>query len=148
MSRAIVAAIIVVVALSAAGSQNERETTVDLNQYRWKNRLLLLFAPTRDHLWFDSLHGSLMAQKVDVADRDLVVFEVLESGLSTVDMEPLIPGTADMLREKFGVAEGSFSVVLVGKDGGVKLDHQDQIRLEEIFALIDSMPMRQQEMRR
>jgi len=148
MSRAIVAAIIVVVALSAGGSQNERETTVDLNQYRWKNRLLLLFTPTRDHPWFDSLHGSLMTRKVDVADRDLVVFEVLESGLSTVDTEPLDPGTAEMLREKFGVAEGSFSVILVGKDGGVKLDHQDHISLEEIFALIDAMPMRQEEMRR
>jgi hypothetical protein len=148
MSRAIVAAVIAVVALSVGGSQNERETTVDLNQYRWKNRLLLLFAPTRDHPRFDSLHGSLMTRKVDVADRDLVVFEVLESGLSTLDTEPLDPGTAEMLREKFGVAEGSFSVILVGKDGGVKLDHQDHISLEEIFALIDAMPMRQEEMRR
>jgi hypothetical protein len=148
MSRGIVAAIIVFVALSVGASQSARETAVDLDQYRWKSRLLLLFAPTRDHPWFDSLHRSLMTRKADVADRDLVFFEVLESGLSTLDTEPLDPGTAEMLREKFGVAEGSFSVVLVGKDGGVKLDHQGQIRVEEIFALIDAMPMRQEEMRR
>ncbi|MFO7687606.1 MAG: DUF4174 domain-containing protein [Desulfobacterales bacterium] len=35
----------------------------------------------------------------------------------------------------------------MGKDGGIKLKRNDQVRLEEIFQLIDSMPMRQDEMR-
>jgi hypothetical protein len=36
---------------------------------------------------------------------------------------------------------------LVGKDGGIKLKRGDQVDLREIFGLIDSMPMRQREMR-
>jgi hypothetical protein len=35
----------------------------------------------------------------------------------------------------------------VGKDGSVKLNRQEQTRLEDIFALIDAMPMRREEMR-
>ncbi|MBW2492220.1 MAG: DUF4174 domain-containing protein, partial [Deltaproteobacteria bacterium] len=36
---------------------------------------------------------------------------------------------------------------LIGKDGGIKLKRNDQIDLETIFELIDSMPMRNDEIR-
>ena len=39
-----------------------------------------------------------------------------------------------------------FWIVLIGKDGGVKL-RSDDAGLDQIFDLIDSMPMRQAEMR-
>ena len=41
----------------------------------------------------------------------------------------------------------SFRVVLIGKDGGVKLRQEEPISVADLFALIDSMPMRKQEMR-
>ena len=148
MFRAIVSAIIAVVASSAGARQSEPEGAVDLSQYEWKNRLVFVFAPTREEPSFHTFHESLMAREADVADRDLVVFELLESGPSTKDGEALDPVTARLLRERFGVPDGDFSVVLVGKDGGVKLHRQDHASLEEIFALIDSMPMRQREMQR
>jgi hypothetical protein len=148
MSRTVVSAVIALMGLSAVGSTGERENTVDLKQYQWKNRLLLVFAPTREEPSFKALHDSTVARRADVEDRDLVVFELLESGPSSVDGDPLDPATARQLRNRFGAPPGGFSVVLVGKDGGVKLDRQDRTSLEEIFALIDSMPMRQEEMRR
>jgi hypothetical protein len=148
MSIAVVPAIIAIAVLSEGASQSERETPVDLRQYQWKNRLLFVFAPTREEPPFKALHDSIVARKADVEDRDLVVFEVLESDPSTRDGEPLDPASARQLRERFGAPAGEFSVVLVGKDGGVKLDRQDRTSLDEIFALIDSMPMRQHEMRR
>ena len=148
MFRAVVPAIIAVVAFSAGASQSELEGAVDLSQYEWKNRLVFVFAPTREEPSFHTFHESLMAREADVADRDLVVFELLESGPSTRDGESLDPAAARLLRERFGVPDGAFSIILVGKDGGVKLDRQQRTSLEEIFALIDSMPMRQHEMRR
>ena len=148
MFRAVVPAIIAVVAFSAGASQSELEGAVDLSQYEWKNRLVFVFAPTREEPSFHTFHESLMAREADVANRDLVVFELLESEPSTKDGESLDPAAARLLRERFGVADGAFSVILVGKDGGVKLDRQQQTSLEDIFALIDSMPMRQHEMRR
>ena len=38
--------------------------------------------------------------------------------------------------------------VLIGKDGGVKLRQEELVRPAELFALIDSMPMRKHEMGR
>ena len=38
-------------------------------------------------------------------------------------------------------------LILLGKDGGIKLKRNDRVKFEEIFSLIDSMPMRKDEMR-
>ncbi len=82
-----------------------------------------------------------------MADRDLVIFEILESGPSSMNTNYLDPQAANSLRKKFDLARGAFAVILVGKDGGIKLNRQDQTQLKDIFALIDAMPMRQEEMR-
>jgi len=146
--RAVAPAIIAVVAVSAGASESEVGSAVDLRQYQWKNRILLVFAPTQGEPLFQALHESVAARRADVEDRDLVVFEVLENGPSFQDGEILDPAEARTLRERFRVPGWVFSVILVGKDGGVKLERQDRTSLEEIFAVIDAMPMRQQEMRR
>ena len=54
------------------------------------------------------------------------------------------PGGA---RKRFGVSLGAFRVVLVGKDGGVKLSSAAPVSAAKLFGLIDSMPMRRLEMR-
>ncbi|MEE4600953.1 MAG: DUF4174 domain-containing protein [Desulfobacteraceae bacterium] len=120
---------------------------MDLSQFRWKNRLLFLFAPNRSHPLFDVLQKSIATQQAEVADRDLVIFEILESGTSRLDTSDLDPQVAQSLRDKFDVSPGRFAVILVGKDGGTKLNRQEQTQLEDIFALIDAMPMRMEEMR-
>jgi len=44
------------------------------------------------------------------------------------------------------VQAGTFQVLLIGKDGGVKLRSSGPVSMKDLFGLIDSMPMRQQEM--
>ena len=46
------------------------------------------------------------------------------------------------------VAHTAFELLLVGRDGGVKLRRDAPVAASEITALIDTMPMRQAEMRR
>lgn len=119
---------------------------VDLEQFKWKNRLLLVFAPDSNHPLFESLQRDISTRKHEVDDRDLVVFEILGIGTSKRDGTQLDPHTAASLRERFDVSPKAFSLILVGKDGGVKLRRNDPVDLEEIFRLIDSMSMRQDEM--
>lgn len=128
-------------------SRNAMAMPLDLDQFQWKNRLLFLFAPNRNHPLFEALHKSLAAQKTEAADRDLVVFEILESGPSSMNTNYLDPQAGQKLRDKFDVQRGRFAVILVGKDGGIKLNRREPTQLADIFALIDAMPMRQDEMR-
>ena len=146
MFKAILPAIIICL-MSNVNRLHAVETPMDLSQFQWKNRLLFLFAPNRSHPLFDALQKSIAIEQAEVADRDLVVFEILESGPSRMDMTDLDPQVAQSLRDKLEVPRGRFSIILVGKDGGIKLNRQEQTRLEDILGLIDSMPMRREEMR-
>ncbi len=43
---------------------------------------------------------------------------------------------------------GVFTFILIGKDGGEKYRSRDPVTLKTLYAIIDAMPMRQDEMRR
>jgi hypothetical protein len=66
-----------------------------------------------------------------------------------VVVQSLSPEAARRDRPNLAVGPTTaFEVLLVGKDGGVKLRRLHPVDPAEIAALIDTMPMRQQEMRR
>jgi hypothetical protein len=66
-----------------------------------------------------------------------------------VVVQDIAPDAARSERPELGVAsQASFLVLLVGKDGGVKLRRGTPLATAEINALIDTMPMRQNEMKR
>ena len=131
-----------------AGAVWAEETLVvdDLGHYRWKNRLLFLFSPSPDMPDYRALSKDLAGNPGGVRDRDLLVFHILEQGPSLMGSREINSQAAENLRRRFGVRQGAFTVVLVGKDGGVKLQQSGPVTSAEIFGLIDSMPMRQREM--
>jgi hypothetical protein len=65
----------------------------------------------------------------------------------TVDGDTVQAPGADELRDAYADSASGFQVVLVGKDGGVKLRSAEPIAADDFFALIDTMPMRRREMR-
>ena len=65
---------------------------------------------------------------------------------STIDGSELPEQTARALIKRFPCSKG-FAVYLVGKDGGTKLTGVEPVNPLEIYQLIDSMPMRQREIR-
>ena len=121
---------------------------MNLSEFQWKKRLLFLFLPGSGSEAFSKLLADIDAQRAEIEDRDLVVFKIVDRGESTMDRAPLDPSSIQYLRKRFGVPANEFSTVLVGKDGSVKLQQRDAVPLSDIFQLIDSMPMRQNEMKR
>lgn len=124
----------------------EARVVADLKQYQWKNRLLLLFSPSPENPAYQALVRELQEQASGVRERNLLVFHVIEQGKSFLDSREIAATEARALQQRFGIEPGVFTVVLVGKDGGVKLKRADRVALADIFGLIDSMPMRQREM--
>ena len=126
---------------------HEEALSMDLTKFQWKNRLLFLFAEDANDPSFKNIQSQIMAQKAEVGDRDLIVFEVPAQGPARMNNSPLDRKEADSIRTHFAIPGNTFSLILVGKDGGIKLKCSDQVVLREILGLIDSMPMRQNEMR-
>lgn len=111
---------------------------------RWQRRLFLIFAPSAEHAGFKQMRSQTRTPKFGARDLDLV--EVTGDEVR-VNREPVATPTAGELRRAYEVARGTFAVRLVGKDGTVKLARAGAVPITEVYALIDSMPMRQREMR-
>ncbi|MFC1713317.1 CIA30 family protein [Candidatus Poribacteria bacterium] len=129
------------------GAYMEREDEVDLDDYKWKNRLLMVFSPSESHPDYKSQKKEIVEKIAQIDERDLVVFEIFEEGENRVSNSTIAHAAGESLREKFSVKPEEHTVVLMGKDGAEKLRSTGHVPIEEIFSLIDSMPMRQSEIR-
>lgn len=106
----------------------------------------MIFTPSPNFPAYQKLAQNLKKQRDGVMDRDLIVFHLRGDGQSRVGEAVVRSQDAESLRRRFRVTADEFRVVLIGKDGTVKLS-ESVVELPDIFALIDSMPMRQREMR-
>ena len=116
----------------------------DLSQYRWKDRLLVTFAPSVEAA---ARQGRPLAK--DAAgrkERQLLRIVVLP-GSTLVEGKPSTLDAA-ALRRRYRVRPGETRTLLVGKDGTVAFSTRKPVPLKTIFALIDAMPMRKAEMRK
>ena len=114
--------------------------------YRWKNRIILLFAPGDDNSLLQQQRAELFKDATGITARDLIIFQILPDQL--IGQENLQNATlAQSLRDKYHVKEGKFCAILIGKDGSEKLRKDTAVSREELYNVIDAMPMRQREMR-
>jgi hypothetical protein len=122
-------------------------TEFNLTSYKWKNRVLLVFAPSAENINFIKQIQLLKQNQLRLNERDLILVTVLSKGTSYSNEQSINIASAEKLRQKFNVNDNDFRVILIGKDGGAKRQDSKVVQAETIFSEIDAMPMRQQEMR-
>ena len=121
-------------------------SSFNLSSQKWKNRVLLVFAPSVDNPIYQQQMQLLQKHNSGFADRDLVLVQVLATNESYANRQLIDESSAAKLRDSFGVDKENFRVILVGKYGGVKRSDATPVQATAIFEEIDAMPMRQQEM--
>jgi len=116
-----------------------------LDQFKWKKRILLVFeSPTKEATAeFEAL---IKENEGELEERDLIIFIVRSSNIDTYLTTQILDVSPSKIRVDFGVSLTEQSVVLIGKDGTVKLRETLPTSLDKIFDTIDQMPMRQEEM--
>lgn len=145
--RPLVASALAVILLAVgAALVPARAVAAGLGDYLWGYRPLLVFAPTPNDPRLAETVSRIEASRCDFADRDMVLGLIVSEGTSTLDGQVVGADQSQQLRSQFGIEAGSFSVVLIGKDGGEKLRVNDVPDLATIYAVIDGMPMRAAEM--
>jgi hypothetical protein len=117
-----------------------------LDRYEWHNRLLLVFSPSEDDERYRRTESNVRAEACRLDDRDLVVGWLPLTGEARLGRDPISEDDRQSLRDRYRVQPGDFTVVLIGKDGTEKDRTRDVPDLDGLFGLIDSMPMRRQEM--
>ncbi|WP_237068222.1 DUF4174 domain-containing protein [Microbulbifer guangxiensis] len=114
----------------------------NLDSLQWKNRILIVRAPVAG----SDAEKTLRAAATEISERHLVWFLITAEGMTSNYTGAIAGGFREMLLQRY-FTDGATNVVLIGKDGGVKA-REASLDLEAIFKRIDSMPMRQEEMRR
>ena len=104
-----------------------------LEQYEWTHRPLIIFANSENDVNFNRQISMLERNSDALRERDIIVI---------TDTSPQTPSELRTTLRPRG-----FSLVLVGKDGQVKLRKPFPWNVRELSRVIDKMPMRRQEMR-
>lgn len=117
----------------------------DLISYQWKNRIILLKDADIDSDWLQGQLKRLQSSSKELLEREVVLF-LLSDSFVYDERRTKTALQADSLISKYGLS--SFAgLVLIGKDGGIKLKEEFIVNPSVIIELIDSMPMRMAEMK-
>ena len=118
--------------------------TAQLEQHQWEHRLILLFAEAPSQTIYQQQMEQLKADSAGLADRDLRIY----SFFAQSSQPNMSESAREEIQREYNPREEAFLCILIGKDGGVKARKTNLYPREDIFDLIDSMPMRRAEMRR
>jgi hypothetical protein len=107
----------------------------------WKNRILIISSQESQAAWFDE------TLQTALKERKLVVVYFSHNQLVKTSMEEEL-NEAAFLEKINRRQQGRTSWVLIGLDGGIKYSGEKSPSIEDVFNAIDSMPMRQSEIRK
>lgn len=137
---------VTLVQAGVGGLEAAEQEGPDMQSFVWKNRPVVVLAPTPDDPLVADQASRLSSHGAGLAERDMVVITVAGSEVR-IDGKPAAGMDAEAVRTRFGVTRDERAVLLIGKDGGVKLRRDTAVDPHALFALIDTMPMRRREMR-
>lgn len=110
-------------------------------QLQWQNRVLIIWSD-QAKVEFD---GFIEAYQLEIDDRDMVLFVIDQDNQVFSNYSGNIDSNlATSLKSNFPQQQARY--FLIGKDGGIK-SYGNKLAIEKIFAEINLMPMRRQEMR-
>ncbi|MEM6729282.1 MAG: DUF4174 domain-containing protein [Pseudomonadota bacterium] len=104
---------------------------IDIEDFKWSARPIIVFADSPLDPAFQTQMENFEAEMDDVIERDIVI------------ITDTSPDTISDLRRQ--LRPRGFQMVLIGKDGGVKLRKPFPQDMREISRSVDKMPIRQRE---
>lgn len=113
------------------------------SQFRWKNRLLVVVADDPNFIE-EQLSVLNNTSKKGWKERKLKWILLTSASYRIQDQDW---SHNSKLYKKFADKDATNCTVLIGLDGSVKLKQTSKLTAQELFDLIDTMPMRMSEMK-
>lgn len=146
MIRIFFTVLFLLITISAMAQTDKSIETIPAD-FQWENRILIVIANQESDRPVTKQLSNFEDHEEGFRERDLITFYLFRNGVSRLHEQPLHPSSAEDILDQYGSGKPGFRLLLIGKDGGVKLRKDTPVSVEDIFGLIDSMPMRQREMR-
>jgi len=117
-----------------------------LDGYLFDTRPILLFTSSTEHPNFRRQIDAFAHYECEFYKRDLEVLTVVNNGDAVIDGAALSNEEVSFLKEELEVGPYNELLVLVGKDGKVKLRAHMPLNTKDLLRLVDAMPMRRIEL--
>ncbi|MCA0132581.1 DUF4174 domain-containing protein [Winogradskyella alexanderae] len=116
----------------------------NLDDYKWKNRIVLIISTDENSEDLIEQNKLLETDKEGLKERRLLLINVLPTKykLHAHKWE-----SGSKLYDLYNAKKASFKIILIGLDGGVKLEQMTPLKKQGLFDIIDTMPMRRAELR-
>ncbi|WP_262927248.1 DUF4174 domain-containing protein [Phytohalomonas tamaricis] len=109
----------------------------------WHSRPLIVVSPSEADSDYQRMRGILADSTAEMNERDMVLYTVV-NGHGKRDGNAMTEYETHALLSDLNLdAQGPLSVILIGKDGGKKIELKGFVAPQQIFDTIDRMPMRQ-----
>ena len=117
-----------------------------LSDFKWEKRLLIISNPSNNSEKEVEQLQYLGPLDQDFTERKLLVLKLNDKTYSVLNSRETTIVSDPKSIKRLCLSETEFSVLLIGLDGGIKLRQDQIISREDLFAIIDGMPMRRSEL--
>lgn len=118
-----------------------------ISDYQWKNRLVVLLTDSQDSQMYQLQLKDLKTDLQGLKERKILVI-TLTPNYQITGIDNGIEQKAVLNFKKLKKETDGFEVILVGLDGYIKLQQSKLLTHQELFAQIDRMPMRRDEIKK
>ncbi|MFD0861548.1 DUF4174 domain-containing protein [Sungkyunkwania multivorans] len=123
----------------------------NLKEHQWKNRVLIIQAVSESSVRYKEQLKEFDGSEKALKERKIVLYEIVGDRIRFTDYQNEKPRrsweVADTSNLKGFDSDDQFNIRLIGLDGGTKLKKTEPLKKNELFQLIDTMPMRMRELK-
>lgn len=119
-----------------------------LQKHQWNNRLVIVLSDELTNPLFQKQLTALTKEATACIDRKLIMYQVLPNSWSMEDFTSKTTKewqSTPTLFGQFMEKSTHFKVILIGLDGTLKEERSNYVEPQELFSIIDRMPMRKAE---
>jgi hypothetical protein len=123
----------------------------NVDKHKWQNRILIVKTSNENDSKYKEQLKEFNKSISGMEERKLILYQIVGEKYKTTDYEMIESNNSwkDLKSRNNDIIDDTndFEVVLIGLDGGVKIKKREVLRKEELYNLIDRMPMRLEELR-
>ena len=118
-----------------------------LADHQWKDRILIVYANDPESEALTRQRKTLAKCVNGLEERRLVTYFVTDTEAQQVESGNMTVVSRDLF-DKVISNDLTFETILIGLDGGIKRRYTKPVSCDDVFRLIDSMPMRRSEIKK
>ncbi|MBC8756254.1 DUF4174 domain-containing protein [Kordia sp. YSTF-M3] len=123
----------------------------DLKKHQWENRIIIIKATDIASKKQQQQLKEFRDASEEMIDRRFVVYVITRDDFRLINYKNSALNTSGKISEKLKNSlnpKEDFEVFLIGLDSGIKLQQTEVLTKIDLFKIVDSMPMRRNELRK